>query len=588
MKARNRCSWTSVRLVVWAAILQSALSCRAQSATTYHARADQAIQSFLLKFWQASPQYLRSSYPGDGTPTSYWTYAHGWDAVMDGVERTGGQQYSGLIESFYEGQNASGWTNGFYDDECWMTMALTRAYDLTRNAKYLNQATALYSNIMTGWDTTCCGSSPGGMWWDKAHTQKATAANAGAALAGARLYQRTGNAAYLSFAQQVYSYWYANMVNPATFQVCDHLNPDGSQVWWRFTYNEGLMIGAGIELNEATGNPSYLANANNIAGFMITHELTSTPYGSVLYDGSNTGCVGDCHEFKGPAYRYLMRLYAKDTTKTQYYNVLKASADALWNVANNSTSTVFSVNWAGPSQSSVDQSQDNAACIALNRFAQQYGPYPGSGIPANQYEAENATLHNVGLEARYGAFSGWGYIASWNADGQSVDFNINCTTTGPHTLAFRYAAGVGNASRLMVINGSNAFPNQNFSSTGAWDTYRTNTLSWNLPTGPNVISVIYKSSLGSANYLNLDSLIVGGDLPEVIRITGISIPSPGHIHLTWTTINGRTYRVQFRNAAGSGGWTILGAPIIATGPTASADDTIAPATPQRYYRIVEP
>ncbi|MEY2427634.1 MAG: hypothetical protein QOJ40_519 [Verrucomicrobiota bacterium] len=586
MKPGNRCLWVALRVVTWAALLQSAPNCPAQSATTYHQHADQALQSFLLKFWQASPQYLRNAYPSDGTSTSYWTYAHGWEAVMDGVERTGGQQYSGLIESFYEGQNASGWTNGFYDDECWMTMALTRAYDLTRNTKYLNQATALYSNIMTGWDTTCCGPNPGGMWWDKAHTQKATAANAGAALVGARLYQRTGNAAYLSFAQQVYSYWYANMVNPSTFQVCDHLNPDGSQIWWLFTYNEGLMIGAGVELNEATGNPAYLANANNIAGFMLTHEVVSTGYGPVLYDGSNTGCGGDCHEFKGPAYRYLMRLYAKDTTKAQYYAVLKGSADALWNVANNSTSTVFSVNWAGPSQSSVDQMQDNAACIALNRFAQQFGPYPGSGIPANQYEAENATLHNLALEALHGAFTGWGYVANWNANGQSVDFNIICTTTGVHTLAFRYAAGAGNASRLISINGINAFPNQSLSSTGTWDSYRTNTVTWNLAAGTNTISVIYKSSLGSANYLNLDNLVVGGDLPEVIRITGISLASPGQVHLTWSTINGRSYRVQFRNAAGSGAWTVLGGQIMATGPTASTNDTITAS--ERYYRVIEP
>ena len=573
-------------LAAWL-VLQSCLGGLGQTVAAYHQHADQALQSFLLKFWSPSSQYLRNAYPSDGTLTSYWTYAHGWDALMDGVERTGGQQYFGLIESFYEGQNARGWTNGYYDDECWMTMTLARAYDLTGAPKYLDQATALYADIMGGWDTTCCGSSPGGMWWDKAHTQKATAANAGAALAGARLYQRTGNAAYLSFAQQVYSYWNANMVNPSTFQVCDHLNPDGSKTWWRFTYNEGLMIGASVELNEATGNPSYLATARNIAGFMVNNEVTATAYGFALYDGSNTGCSGDCHEFKGPAYRYLMRLYAKDTTKGQYYSVLKASADALWNLSLNATSTVFSVNWAGPSQSAVAQSQDNAACIALSRFAQQYGPYPGSGIPANQYEAENATLHNVGLEALYGAFTGWGYIAAWNADGQSVDFNINCTTAGLHTLAFRYAAGTGNASRLISINGVNAFPNQAFPGTDAWVAYATNTVFWNLPAGPNTISVVYKSSLGSANYLNLDNLIVGGDAPETIRITGISLPAPGSLRLAWTTVSGQSYRVQYRNATGSGTWTDLGGPILATGPTTRANDSLT-ATPQRYYRIVHP
>jgi hypothetical protein len=31
----------------------------------------------------------------------------------------------------------------------------------------------------------------------------------------------------------------------------------------------------------------------------------------------------------------------------------------------------------------------------------------------------------------------------------------------------------------------------------------------------------------------------------------------------------------------------LGVPIIATGPTASVDDTLS-GTPQRYYRIIQP
>src|SRR5207247_915641 len=120
-------------------------------------------------------------------------------------------------------QNDRGWFVNYYDDECWMTMALVHAYDLTGNAKYLNQAKSLYSDIETGWDTSCCGTIKGGMWWDKFHTQKATASNAGAALAGTMLYRRTGDVSYLNFAQQVYSYWYTNMVDTSTFQVADHI-----------------------------------------------------------------------------------------------------------------------------------------------------------------------------------------------------------------------------------------------------------------------------------------------------------------------------------------------------------------------------
>ena len=479
-----------------------------QTAADYHNRADAALQSFLLKFFNGGAQYLKHNYPDNGQLTGYWTYANGWDAVLDAVERTGAQQYGGLIETLYLGQNERGWLVAHYDDEAWMCLALIRAYDLTGRAEYLAKAEELFADIQGGWDTTCCGPNPGGIWWDKAHTQKATAANAGPALAGARLYARTGDSSYLSFATTVYSYWLANMVHPATWQVADHIDPNGAIVWWRFTYNEGLMIGASVELYEATGDPGYLANAHNFAGFMINNEITSTAYGNVLYDGSNSGCGGDCHQFKGPAYRYLHRLYQLDTSQTQYYNVLKASADALWNLARNSSLNIFSVDWAGPSMSSASQPADNAACMALSRFAQTAGAYPGSGIPAGRYEAENAVLHHIGLEGNGSGFTGWGYLAGWNGDGQWVDFNISNATAGTRTLTFRYAAGAGDAYRQIYINGQTVVPAKLFLGTGSWSSYNTVTVSHNFPAGPSAVSVIFAGSLGSANWLNLDNLEV--------------------------------------------------------------------------------
>jgi len=554
----------------------------AQTAATYHTRADQALQSFLIKFWNGGQQYLRQNYPDTGSLTGYWTYANGWDALLDGVERTGGQQYSGLIESFYLGQNLRGWYVGYYDDECWMTLALIRAYDLTGNATYLSQAEALYADVEEGWDNTCCGTYVGGVWWDKAHTQKATAANAGAALAGARLYQRTTNVAYLTFAQQVYSYWFTNMVDPTTFRVCDHIQNDGTKVWWQFTYNEGLMIGAGVELNQATGSSVYLTNANHIANFMVNHEIVSSAYGNVLYDGDNTGCGGDCHQFKGPGYRYLMLLYEKDTSRTQYYNVLKASADAIWNLARDADATVFAVNWAGPSQSAADELQDNEACMGLNLFAQQFGAYPGSGIPANQYEAENATLHNIGLEANGAGFTGWGYIAGWNGDGQSIDFHVNFPNAGGRTLTFRYAAGAGNASRLISINGVNAFSNQTFANTGSWTNYNFVSVSYNFPAGPSTISVVFNSALGSANFLNLDNMTVSD-----LRITGITALPGSPVQLSWNAVTGQTYHVQFMSPLGSSAWDTLSGPISATSTTATATDAVG-TNSQRYYRVINP
>jgi hypothetical protein len=241
------------------------------------------------------------------------------------------------------------------------------------------------------------------------------------------------------------------------------------------------------------------------------------------------------------------------------------------------------VNWAGPTQTNADELQMSAACIALNRFAQQYGNYPGSGIPPNRYEAENATLRHILLEATYGAFSGWGYVAGWNGNGQSIDFRVNCAVPGPRTLLFRYAGGAGNASRVVSINGVNAFPNRSFAGTGSWSAYATNSFMYNLPAGQSTISVVYNSALGSANYLNLDYLIVGD--AAVPQITSIST-SNSVVRLTWSAVTGQNYRVQFKDSLGAATWSDLGGTITASGPTASANDSLGSS--MRFYRVVSP
>jgi predicted alpha-1,6-mannanase (GH76 family) len=215
---------------------------RAQSQTVsdYHQRADLLLENYLLKYWDGN--YIRN--------TGEWTYIHGMDAVIDGAERTNKQKYYGLIETFYEAQDKRhGWLNDYYDDENWFVLTLIHAYDVTGEEKYLQKAEEIYKDILeNAWDDSCCGETTGGLWWNKAKTQKATAANAGAVISGLQLYKRTNREEYREFAKKVYYFWWMNMVDKTKYQVADHVNTDGTKVWWKFTYNEGLMIGASLEM----------------------------------------------------------------------------------------------------------------------------------------------------------------------------------------------------------------------------------------------------------------------------------------------------------------------------------------------------
>jgi predicted alpha-1,6-mannanase (GH76 family) len=440
-------------------------------------RADSALESMLLHYWTGS--YFNGA--------QYWTFAQAYDAALDGLERSG--RFAGWPETLYRAQDAKGWSSNFYDDENWMVLALIRTYDLSHDTTYLDRAKSIYADIESAWDTSCCGTHPGGIWWDHAHSSKATAANAGAVIAGVRLAARTGDQSYQAFAQQVYTYWRANMVDPTTHAVTDDIHSDGTLVHYTFTYNEGLMIGAAVELG-------MLGDAHDIAGYMLSAETKN----GILSDGTNDSCGGDCQQFKGIGFRYLTELQQADP-RPEVGALLDASAQAIWNDAR-SQDMVFSTDWAGPPVSSPSIDAESSAVMALGIHARALGEQPS---PQPRYEAEEGVLHSLGLEASHVGFGGWGYLAGWHNDGQWVDFHVH-NTASTSSLVLHYGAGAGNASRLIYIDGATAVANQAFAGTGAWDAWDTVTLPITLAAGDHTISVIYNSSQGSTNYINLDWL----------------------------------------------------------------------------------
>jgi Carbohydrate binding module (family 6) len=156
--------------------------------------------------------------------------------------------------------------------------------------------------------------------------------------------------------------------------------------------------------------------------------------------------------------------------------------------------------------SSILLDAQSSAAMTLAAYAELLGSEPAP--TDTHYEAEDGTLHALGLEASHPGYGGWGYLAGWDADGQWVDFHVRVATAGTYHLTLRYAAGAGDATRLVYINGANVVVNQKFASTGSWNTWGTVTVDAQLPAGASTVSVIYNSSDGSSQYLNLDWLAV--------------------------------------------------------------------------------
>lgn len=324
-------------------------------------RADDATTALVGRFFDSTNRYFRDADPSDRKLAGYWIEAQAYDAVLDAAQRTNGKEFHAWIDAIYEAQDARGWSRDFFDDETWMALALLRAYDVTEDQKYLSRAESLFADIDQN------GRTNAGVWWDREHTQKATASNFGPAILAARLNERTGNASYETAARAIYDYWYSTMVNHTTSQVADHRNANGSVDWTKWTYDTGLAIGASIELWKITGDHGYLDHAYQFGSYLIHDQVASSNYGSVLDDGN---CTGDCHAFKGIAFRFLMKLWTLDKSQTQYQAVLKASVRAIWYDARNASLDIFGADWRGGAPASTSVAADASAVMALNLAAE--------------------------------------------------------------------------------------------------------------------------------------------------------------------------------------------------------------------------
>jgi len=161
--------------------------------------------------------------------------------------------------------------------------------------------------------------------------------------------------------------------------------------------------------------------------------------------------------------------------------------------------------WSAPAPSTYLQSLTAAAAVSTLQIVQpdgNTGLQPEDGV----YEAENARPAGIDSESSQAGFSGRGYLAGWNTSGQTLTFHVNVASAGTHELRFRYAAGAGDATRRILVNGTQVAADQPFPSTSGWGAWNTAVLEGvTLARGYNTIRL----EMGS-NFLNLDRLDLSG------------------------------------------------------------------------------
>ena len=331
-------------------------------------RADSA-QAALRGFGTASGYLPQNNASNAGF--NYWWQAHLYDALLDGYARTGSADYLTRLGQAYAAakvQNGNTYLNEFYDDMEWHALALLRAYDLTQNAAYKATAQQLWTDIKAGWNPAL-----GGISWKKSQRDyRNTPANAPAVMIAARLYQLDHNPDDLAWAQKIYAWQKANLVDPTTGTVWDGVNRLGDgQVdrAWQFSYCQGVYIGAGLALYQATNQPVYLQDAVRTASTNV-NDAQLAPGGILKDEGGGDGGL-----FKGIFVRYLTQLAkAGDTpaaAKTAYVNFLKNNALSLWQRGTLRPPTLFNTTWTSPpaAGAAVDGSTQLSGVMLLEALA---------------------------------------------------------------------------------------------------------------------------------------------------------------------------------------------------------------------------
>jgi hypothetical protein len=164
----------------------------------------------------------------------------------------------------------------FYDDNAWVGLNLIHAYLLTSASADLTLAQDEFDFAISGWDTNSSDGCPGGVFWeDTAGSQRNTTANGGNAELGLELYHLTGNTNDLTWATSMYQ-WVVTCLATSSGLYNDHVNPDGSLNTAIWSYNQGVMVGAGVLLYDATGDSSYLSQAEQTAAAAVSHFGTGS------------------------------------------------------------------------------------------------------------------------------------------------------------------------------------------------------------------------------------------------------------------------------------------------------------------------
>ena len=334
--------------------------------TVWGERATIAQRSLDHFFGAEGKQLLNNSYPaGDNTTFNYWWLAHLVDVRIDAFERTGDKVWLDKAEDAYRNvhdRNDGALFNDYFDDMLWYALAILRLYDVTSDASYLDASKKIWDHVVDhGWNDQMGASVA---WRKQQLYYKNTPANGPFVILSARLAAHDDAARYLDYGVAAYRWLTNTLVGPDGF-VEDGINREENgevDLHWRFTYNQGLYVGAAVALAKAAGDARYLEQATRTALTAIREMSENGLF-------AQEGVGGDEGLFKGIYYRYVGTLLDELGTASDDARALEAfirsSTDALGQNAQVDGWLLAGDDWSAPAPDRVDFSTQLSAIMAL-------------------------------------------------------------------------------------------------------------------------------------------------------------------------------------------------------------------------------
>ncbi len=337
----------------------------------WDSRADLLQDSLDHFFGTAEPQLYNNAYPmgaQDNQTFNYWWLAHLIDVRLDAYERSGESARLEQAQAVYHNileRNHGSLFNDYFDDMLWYALAIVRLFDATGRPQYLAASIAIWEHVIAqGWNEEQGASLA---WRKQQLYYKNTPANGPLIILGCRLHardRRPSRPQYLEYAQTAFNWLTQTLVNPATGFVEDGINreQDGRvDTHWRFTYNQGLYVGAAVELAQATSSTDLIDIAARTATTTISELATAGVF-------ADEGAGGDEGLFKGIYYRYLGllldQLEESDQSRT-LRDFVRVSTDILWRQAPPAAGYYLAANdWTGPAQRRMSYSTELSAIMA--------------------------------------------------------------------------------------------------------------------------------------------------------------------------------------------------------------------------------